>query len=268
MNEPRIDEIAPDVFRLSVFVPEFDLQFNHFLVRDDEPLLYHAGLRAMFPALLGAVSRLIEPARLRHVLFGHFESDECGSLNEWLAIAPAAQAAAGAVGTIVNLGDFAARPARTLADGETFETGRRRFRYIPTPHLPHGWDAGTLFEETSRTLFVGDLFHQTGDREALTTENVADRSRETLVAYQAGPLADYVPYTRNTPALMDRLASLRPRTLAVMHGSSYEGDGAAALAALDGVLREVLGGGGHGAGSAADANDRATSRRSPTGASS
>ncbi len=241
MSEPQIHEIAPDVFRLSVYAPDFDLQFNHFLVRDDEPLLYHTGTRAMFPALLPAVSRLIDPASLRHIAFGHFESDECGALNDWFAVAPHAAPLAGTVGALVNLADFSSRPARALADGETFATGRRRFRFVATPHLPHGWDAGTMFEETTRTLFVGDLFHQVGPREPLTSEDVVARSREAMRAYQAGPLADYVPYTKNTRPLLERLAALAPRTLAVMHGSSYEGDGAAALLALDGALRETFG---------------------------
>jgi flavorubredoxin len=241
MSEPRIDEIAPDVFRISVYAPQFDLQFNHFLVRDDEPLLYHTGMRGMFPALLSAVGQIIDPARLRHIAFGHFESDECGALNDWLAVAPAAQPLAGTVGAAVNLADFSSRPARTLADGERFETGRHRFRFLATPHLPHGWDAQTLFDETTRTLFVGDLFHQVGPREPLTADDVVARTREALRSYQAGPLADYVPYTRNTPILLERLAALAPRTLAIMHGSSYEGDGGAALRALDGVLHETFG---------------------------
>ncbi len=241
MTETKIHEIAPDVFRLSVFVPDFDLQFNHFLVRDDEPLLYHTGMKSMFPALRDAVATLIDPARLRHIAWGHFESDECGALNEWLTVAPAAQPVAGTVGAMVNLSDFAARPTRALADGATFSTGRRRFRFVATPHLPHGWDAGTLFEETTRTMFVGDLFHQIGDREPLTDENVLGRTREALAIYQTGPLADYVPYTKNTPVLLGRLAALEPRTLAVMHGSSFEGNGAAALHELDTVLREAFG---------------------------
>ncbi len=241
MTETKIDEIAPEVFRLSVYVPQFDLQFNHFLVRDDEPLLYHTGMKSLFPALREAVGKLIDPARLRHIAWGHFESDECGALNEWLAVAPEAQPVAGTIGAMVNLSDFSARPTRPLADAETFSTGRHRFRFVATPHLPHGWDAGTLFEETTRTMFVGDLFHQIGDREPLTTESVLGRTREALAIYQTSPLADYVPYTKNTPVLLGRLAALEPRTLAVMHGSSFEGNGAAALHELDTVLREAFG---------------------------
>ena len=137
-----ITEIAPDVFRLSLFIPEANLQFNQFLVRDDEPLLFHTGMRAIFPMVRDAVAQLIDPATLRHISFSHFEADECGSLNDWLEIAPNAQAACSFVGAEVSINDFASRPARSLEDGETFSTGKYSFRFIHTPHLPHCWEAG------------------------------------------------------------------------------------------------------------------------------
>ncbi|PAP77266.1 MBL fold metallo-hydrolase [Rubrivirga marina] len=240
-----VDEIAPDVFRISVFAPEIDLQFNHFLVRDDEPLLYHTGLRAMFPAVREAVGSVLDPAGLRWISGSHFEADEWGALNDWLGIAPNAQAVCGVRGTLLNLTDFAARAPRALPADEPLETGRHRFRFLPTPHLPHGWDAGVLFEETGRTLFCSDLFHQTGPVEPITTADVVGRSREALLAYQADPegiLMDYVPYTPNTKRLLHGLAELQPQTLAVMHGSSFDGDGAGALRDLAEVMREVYGG--------------------------
>jgi len=237
---PRVTEIAPDVFRLSIYIPPFDLQFNHFLVRDEQPLLFHAGMRQWFPELRDAVSRILDPSGIRWVGFSHFEVDECGALNDWLAIAPQAQPICSVVGAMVNMSDFSARPARGLAPGETLATGKRRFRLQATPHLPHGWDAGMLFEETERTLFCSDLFHQTGNPEALTHTDVIDRTRDALARYQAGPLADYVPWTPNTPRLIGQLSALAPRTLAIMHGSSYAGDGAGALRALEIVFREVL----------------------------
>jgi len=237
----KIDEIAPDVHRISVYVPDFDMQFNHFLVRDEEPLLYHAGMRRMFPELKEAVSRIIDPATLRWIGYSHFEVDESGSLNDWLETAPRAQAVSGLVGATVNLADFAIRPARGLAKDEVLETGRYRFRYRPTPHLPHGWDAGVLFEERNRTLFVSDLFHQFGDREPLTSDDVVGRSRDAAARMQAGPLMDYVPFTPNTARLLGELADLSPATLAVMHGSSYSGDGADPLRRLAGVFEEVFG---------------------------
>lgn len=236
-----LHEIAPDVFRISVFAPDFDLEFNHFLVRDDDPLLYHAGMRGMFPVVREAVARVLDPSRLRWIGFSHFEVDECGALNDWLGIAPRAQALCGVVGAMVNLGDFADRPPRALDRGETVVTGRHRFGYRPTPHLPHGWDAGVLFEQTQGTMFVSDLFHHNGEREALTSQDVVERSREAARAMQASPLMDYVPYTPNTERLLGELAAFDPRTLAVMHGSSFSGDGADALRRLARVYAEIFG---------------------------
>jgi flavorubredoxin len=236
-------EIAPDVFRISVYVPEIDLQFNHFLVRDDEPVLFHTGLKRMFPEVREAVSKVLDPAKLRWIGFSHFESDECGALNEWLAVAPQATAACSWLGALVSVNDFASRPARGLQDKEVLATGKYRFRFCRTPHLPHGWDAGIFFEETSRTLFCSDLFHQTGNVEPLTQSEVTERTRDALIAYQAGPLADYVPYTPNTQRIFDALAALQPATVVPQHGSAYTGNGAKALHRLADVFREVLGDG-------------------------
>jgi flavorubredoxin len=234
----NITEIAPDVYRLSLFVPEFDLQFNQFLVKDDEPLLFHTGMRGIFPEVREAVEKIINPAHLRHIGFSHFEADECGALNEWLALAP--NAVCSFVGAVVSVNDFAARPARGLADGDSFTTGKYRFRFIQTPHLPHGWDAGVLFEETTQTLFSSDLFHQLGDVEATTDRSIIERVRETFVAYDSTPLAGYQPYTRQTESNLEKLIRLEPKTIAAMHGSTYSGDGAQALRDLGAVMREVL----------------------------
>jgi flavorubredoxin len=234
-------EIAPDLFRISIFVPHADLQFNHFLIRDAEPLLFHAGLRGMFPEVREAVSRLIRVEDLRHISFSHFESDECGALNEWLAVAPQAQVTCSQVGAMVSVNDFIGREARGLGEGDAFSTGKYRFRYVPTPHLPHGWDAGVLFEETERTLLCSDLFHQTGDVEPLTQSDVVGRSHQAMRAYQAGVLAEYVPYTPLTARNLTRLAALKPKTLAIMHGSSFMGDCARALGELDIAFKDVFG---------------------------
>lgn len=236
-----IHEIAPNVHRISILWPEINLQFNHFLVVDDEPLLYHTGTRRMFPEVLESVKRILDPTTLRWIGFSHFEMDECGSLNNWLEVAPRAQAVSGVVGALVNLSDFADRPPRALDADETFSTGRFRFRYRPTPHLPHGWDAGVLFEETERVLFCSDLFHHNGNVEPLTEHDILGRVRSSIIEYQAGPLMDYMPYTPNTRPLLEGLAALQPRTLATMHGSSFTGDGAKALLELDGVMKETLG---------------------------
>lgn len=238
---PNVTEVAPDVYRISTFVSEIKLEFNHFLVNDEAPLLFHAGLRHLFPELLESVARIIDPARMRYIAFSHFESDECGGLNRWLEAAPGAAPACGLVGALVSINDFAIRQARVLLPDEKLSTGKYTFRYIPTPHVPHGWDAGLLLEETHRTLFCSDLFHQWGDREALTRESIVDRSREALMQSEAGPFANYLPYTHHTGRVLETLAGLEPRTLAVMHGSSFSGDGARALRELAVVMRDVLG---------------------------
>lgn len=236
----KITEIAPDVYRLSLFVPEADLQFNQFLVKDDEALLFHTGMRAIFPLVREAVEKIINPADLRHIGFSHFEADECGALNEWLAIAPNATPVCSLVGAMVSVNDFANRPAKGLTDGETFSTGKYKFRFVQTPHLPHCWEAGVLFEETNRTLFSSDLFHQSGEVEPLTQQSVIERVRETLIAYQASPLADYMPYTRQTESNLQKLIALEPATIAAMHGSTFIGDGAQAVRDLGTVMHEVL----------------------------
>jgi flavorubredoxin len=238
----KTDEIASDLFRLSLYVPQVKLQFNQFLVRDAEPLLYHTGLRKMFPIVRDAVARLIDPATLRWIGFSHFEADECGSLNEWLATAPHAEPACGRVGAVVNINDFADRKARILEKDEVLDTGRHRFRFLPTPQVPHGWDAGLLFEETGRSLFCSDLFLQSGNVEPVTTESIIDRARQTLLDYQAGPLAGALPYTPMTDATLKTLAALKPQRLVAMHGSTFVGNGEQALLDLAEVMKEVLGG--------------------------
>jgi flavorubredoxin len=235
-----ISEIAPDIYRISVFWPEIDLQFNHFVVRDDQPLLFHTGLRRMFTEVREAMTKLLDPAKLRWISWSHFESDECGALNDWLATAPHAQPACCMVGALVNVNDFAAREARILTPQDVLVTGKYRFRYYPTPQLPHGWDAGVLFEETRGTLFCSDLFHQNGNVEPLATSSVIDRCQHVLSAYQTGPLANYVPFTANTETILRGLASLNAKTLAVMHGSSFAGDCGAAFHELAWVMKKVL----------------------------
>jgi flavorubredoxin len=238
----RVDEIAPDVYRICTYVAEFDLQFNQFLVKDDEPLLYHTGLRGLFPAVQEAVAGVIEPSRIRWIGGSHFEMDEFGSINEWLAAAPSAQAFATVVGAAVNLQDLTVRPPRALTADDVLSTGKYRFRLHPTPHLPHGWDAGMLFEETQRTLLCTDLFHQSGNGEALTDSDVVEKARQTLVRYQCGPLANYMPYTPKTGQYFQQLAALKPKTVATMHGAAFAGDGERALRDLAVATKEVLGG--------------------------
>jgi flavorubredoxin len=237
----NVDEIAPGIHRISTFHPDFGIQFNQFLVAGDEPFLMHTGMRRMFASTLAGVRQVLDPARLRWVGFSHFESDECGALNEWLALAPEAQTLCSFVGATVTVNDFAERPARALADGETLALGRRRLRFLATPHVPHGWDAGLFFEESTRTLFCSDLFFQPGDPAPLTEGDVVGPAAVAIREGAQGPLANDVPYTPYTDATLRRLAALEPRTLAAMHGSSFRGDGRSAILALAEVLGEVLG---------------------------
>ena len=226
----KITEIATDTYRISTFFPEFNIQFCQFLVRGDEPLLFHTGMRGIFPLVRDAVATLIDPGKLRWVGFSHFEADECGALNEWLAVAPNAAPVCSLVGKMVSVDDFVGSDVtKGMMDGEVLETGSHRFRFITTPHVPHCWEAGFLYEEMNGVLFCSDLFHQNGDAEPLTRSDVVGPSRDTIVDYQAGPLANYLPYTRNTDAELKRLADLNPRVLAAMHGPAFEGDGAQAL---------------------------------------
>ena len=229
--ETKIDQIADGIYRLSTFVPDIappaGFTFNQFLVLGDEPLMFHTGLRKMFPLNREALSRLIAPERLRWIAFGHFEADECGAMNEWLAVAPRATPAHGHTGCMVSLNDFADRPPRMLADGETIDLGGgKRARFIDTPHTPHGWDAGVLFEESTQTLMCGDLFTQLGNGAALTEGDVVG---------PAIAAEDVFKYSALNPAMgatIRGLAKLAPRTLALMHGPSFVGDGKAALHAL------------------------------------
>ena len=237
-----INEIAPDLFRLSTYVPDFDMQFNHFLVRDEEPLLFHAGLKGMFPALREAVATLLDPTKLRHIAWSHFESDEIGALNHWLELAPQAQPVCTLVGKLVSVDDFAIRSARGMTAEDVLTTGKYRYRFHRSPHLPHGWDAGVLFEETRKTLFCSDLFHQFGNVAAATSSDLIEPVRKAMQQMQQGPLADYMPYTSQTEGVLRRLAALKPETLAVMHGSSYIGKSDNLLTDLAGVIKESFDG--------------------------
>jgi len=230
--DTRIDEIANGIYRLSTFVPEIappaGMTFNQFLILGEEPLLFHTGLRQMFPLVRAAVSRLIPPERLRWIAFGHYEADECGAMNEWLAVAPHAAVAHGQTGCMVSLNDMADRAPRVLQDGETVDLGGKRVRYLDTPHIPHGWDAGVLYEETTGTLLSGDLFTQIGDGPALTERDIVGPAIATEDLFRFSSLNPGMGPT------IRKLATLAPRTIALMHGPSFAGDGAAALRGLAG----------------------------------
>jgi flavorubredoxin len=225
--ETRVNEIADRIYRLSTFVPGIappeGFTFNQFLVLGDEPLMFHTGLRRMFASNRNALSKIIRPEKLRLIAFGHFEADECGSMNEWLEIAPHAAPAHGQTGVAVSLNDFADRPPRILGDGEVIDLGGKRVRFIDTPHTPHGWDAGVLYEETTKTLMCGDLFTQLGDGPALTESDIVGP------ALQGEDLFRYSSLNPGMGTTLRRLSGLNPNTLALMHGPSYSGDGGKAL---------------------------------------
>lgn len=239
----RTDEIADRIYRVSVFEPQGaagrGFSFNHFLIDGDEPMLFHCGLRKMFPQVSAAVSKLVPLDRLRWLGFGHFEADECGSMNEWLAAAPRAELMHGMIGCRVSVTDMADRAPRVLADQEVVDIGGKRVRYIDTPHVPHGWDAGVMFEEITSTLLCGDLFTRVGDGPAVTESDIVDP------AMAAEDLFKYTSLGPSTAPNVRTLADLKPKLLATMHGSSFRGDGSAALRGLadryDARLRAALG---------------------------
>jgi len=234
----RIDEIGDRIFRISAFVPEIappdGFTYNAFLIDAEEPMLFHTGLRHMFADMRGAVERVMPAERLRWISFGHYEADECGSMNQWLAVAPHAEVAHGQIGCMVSLQDMADRPPRVLADGEVIDIGGRRIRYIDTGHVPHGWDAGVIYEETSGTLFCGDLFTQTGNGAAVTNKDIVEP------ALAAEKMFGYTSLGPTTAPSIRKLATLAPEKLALMHGPSFAGDGAAALEGLAGFYEEQL----------------------------
>ena len=236
-----VTEIAPDVYRISTFQENYGIQFNQFLIKDDQPFLMHTGFQKMFPVIFEAVSLIIEPAQLRWIGYSHFEPDECGALNQWLKTAPDAQPVCNFVGAMVMLDDFADRPARTLSDGEILVIGRHRLRFVSTPHVPHGWDAGLFFEESDRTLLCSDLFFQPSNPAPITDSDIVAPARDAIIANLSGPLAKDMPYTPYTDSTLKRLAALAPKTLAIMHGSSFHGDGQKALLELADVLKETIG---------------------------
>jgi flavorubredoxin len=236
----RVTEIAQDQYLISLYVPEFNLRFNHFLIKDEEPLLFHTGMKQMFPVLREGVARVTDPARIRWISFSHYEADECGALNEWLQIAPHATALCGLVGALVSVNDLAIRPARVMAHDEVLTIGRSRLRFRQTPHVPHNWEAGLLFEEVSRTLLCSDLLSHEGDVEPLTEADIVGRARQSLIEGQKGPFANAYPYTALTGPILRGLAELEPTQLALMHGSVFVGDGRRVLHDWASVMREVL----------------------------
>jgi flavorubredoxin len=231
----NVHEVADGIYRINTPVVieggPGGFSFNQFLIADDAPLLFHTGLRKMFSLVREAVASVLPVERLRYIGLSHVEADECGSLNEWLAVAPQSSPLCGKVAALVSIDDMADRPARALADGETLSLGKHSVRWFDTPHLPHAWECGFLMEEQTRTLLCGDLFTQGGAKHPATTES------DILGPSEAFRHAmDYYSHTQNARAMLERLASAGPTTLACMHGSTWQGDGARLLRALADVL--------------------------------
>jgi flavorubredoxin len=229
----RVDEIEDGIYRISTPVPPSAMPggftFNQFLIVDDEPLLFHTGLRKMFPIVRQAVEHVLgDVTRLRHVGFSHIEADECGSLNDWLAIAPNAAPVCSNIGVMVQMNDLADRQARGLADGEELALGRHKLRWLDAPNLPHNWECGYMFDTMTKTLLCGDLFTHGGHEVAPVTEG--DVLGPAIALAQAMP--NSVAIERNARAILEKLASTEPRMLAIMHGSSFRGDGSALLRGL------------------------------------
>jgi len=224
--ETRRTEIADGVHQLSTHVAEADFTFNQYLVTGDEPLLFHTGPRQMFPLVSAAVAEVLPVDQLRWISFGHVEADECGSMNQWLAAAPDSTVVQGMTGCMVSLTDLADRAPHPLTDGETLDTGGHRMRWIDTPHVPHGWEAGILYDETARTLFCGDLFTRTGSFAPSSSDDIIGPAIAAEDIFSASSLAPA------SGAIVRRLADLDIARLALMHGPVFTGDCRAALLEL------------------------------------
>jgi len=231
----NIHEIAEGIYRINtpVELPGSGFSFNQYLIVDDQPMVFHTGPRRLFPLVREAIGRVLPVERLRYIGFSHFEADECGALNDFLALAQQAVPVCGQVAAMVSVNDVADRPAHALADGDVLRLGRHALRWFDTPHLPHAWECGLMFDDTTRTLLCGDLFTQGGGGEIPLTES------DILGPSEAFRMAmDYYAHTPDTRGMLERLAGERPTTLACMHGSAWRGDGAALLRALAGSLEQ------------------------------
>ena len=228
--ETRINEIADGIYRLSTHIaevaPPAGLTFSQFLIKGDEPLLFHCGMRGIFPLVSAAVAKIVPIESLRWISFGHVESDECGAMNNWLAAVPRAQVAHGKTACMVSLNDIADRMPRALDNGEVLDLGGKRVRWLDTPHVPHCWEAGVIYEETTGTLLCGDLLTHVGDGPAVTGNDIVGPAIAAEEIFHATSIG-----VATAPTIR-KLAELKPRTLGLMHGSSFNGDCAGTLHAL------------------------------------
>ncbi len=226
----EVHEIADGIYRIAAFNPPAPITFAQFLIKDEKPFLFHTGQRAIFPETLEAVKRVIDPAKLRYISWSHLEADECGALNEFLAVAPQAEPVHGRVGVRLNVGDFSDRPVRAMEDDEVLDLGQHKIRFLVTPHVPHAWDAILVYEEATGTLFASDLFSQPGNPDPTTESDIVGP------AVEAHRLSDYLPIGPHTAKVLGRLEALAPRVLAGHHAPAFTGDAVKALRDLRGEL--------------------------------
>ncbi|MGQ0464987.1 MAG: MBL fold metallo-hydrolase [Sporichthyaceae bacterium] len=237
LPDVEIDEIADGIYRIAVFVPDIGptgFTFNQFLIAAEQPMIFHTGPRGMFPLVSTAIETVLPVSSLRWIGFGHVEADECGGMNSFLAAAPQAQVTHSAIGCMVSVNDLADRPPHPMADGDVLDLGGKRMRHLDTPHVPHGWDARVMYEETTGTLFCGDLFSHVGRGPALGSSDILGPAGEAEGMFKSTSL------TPHTAPTIRRLAELAPTTLAIMHGSSFSGDGAAVLGDLGGFYADMF----------------------------
>ena len=239
----NIAEIAPGIYRINTPVAEIPggFSFNQYLVVDDQPLLFHTGLRNMFPLVQEAIGRVMPVDKLRYLAFSHFESDECGALNQFLAVAPNAVPLCSRVAAAVSVGDFADRAPRAMADGERLSIGKREIVWIDAPHIPHGWETGYLFDATTRTLFAGDIFTQGGARSAPIVESdlVEPSDAFRVGSTTAMGFPDSWAHLTDSEPIIEKLATLGATTLANMHGSAWRGSSETAASMLREFTRRV-----------------------------
>ena len=220
----EVHEISDGIYRIATFIPEISLTFTQFLIKDEKPLLFHTGQRALFPETLKAVERVIDPATLRYISWSHLEADECGAVNDFLQVAPQAEPVQGQVGVMLSVGDFFTRPVKAVNDGEVLDLGRHKLRFLITPHVPHAWDAILAYEETTGTLLASDLFTQFGRLAPVTESDIVEQAVEGHKA-----LPDYLPVGPHTARVFDRLEALGPKVLAGHHAPAFTGDAVRAL---------------------------------------
>jgi flavorubredoxin len=228
-----VHEIADGIYRIATYVPEIPLVFTQFLIKDEQPLLYHTGNRAMFEQTLESVRKVIDPATLRYISWSHLEADECGATNEFLEVAPEAEPVQGQIGALLSVSDFFTRPVRAMQDGDVLDLGRHKLRFMTTPHVPHAWDAIIAYEEMTGTLLVSDLFTIFGEQRVTCESDLIEPSMQTLAQ-----LPGYLPIGPHTAQVFDRLEALGPKVIAGHHSPTYTGDAVKALRDLRGALFE------------------------------